>query len=78
MAFAVALNGSNGDCSVVKESGLQHIGTAVDILLLDSVGQRRQNLVDTLEFLEHALTVPARVTQGEASLEGRSTARWLL
>ena len=43
----------------------------MDILLLDSVGQRRQNLAGTLEFLEHRLIVPARVTQWEAVLDGR-------
>ena len=43
----------------------------MDILLLDSHGHRRQNLVDTLEFLEHELVVPVRVTQWANALDGR-------
>ena len=43
----------------------------MNILLLDSVDQRRQNLVNTLEFLEHTPIVPTQVTQWEAVLDGR-------
>lgn len=35
----------------------------MELLILDSLAQRRQHVVDTLEFLEHSLVVPVRVTQ---------------